>query len=139
MISVIYVSTAAMLFNEGDLEQILATSRKNNSDQGITGQLLYADGNFIQAVEGPEEAVDKLLARLAGDRRHRNVITIARYPIAERQFPNWSMGFRRLRRPEIGDAVDRASTITTPISDPDQPENSVARRLLDLFRQTNPM
>lgn len=138
MIGIVYVSSAPRLLTPETLDSILAESRRNNERSGITGMLLYADGNFIQAIEGPEEAIDSLLNRLRGDPRHRNLTIIARYPIEDRQFPNWSMGFRRLdssRPSELADAF-------TDLRDPefnleDAAPNSIAHRLLDGFRDRN--
>lgn len=43
---------------------MLAKSRSNNVRDGISGMLLYRDGDFLQVLEGPEDKV-----RAAFDRR----------------------------------------------------------------------
>ncbi len=57
MFFLVYVSSAVRPFSRVDLDDLLATSRANNARVGITGMLLYKDGNFMQVLEGDEEAV----------------------------------------------------------------------------------
>ena len=42
------------------LANILGASARNNRYEGITGVLAFADGIFIQAIEGPTHAVKPL-------------------------------------------------------------------------------
>lgn len=92
--SLVYVSSATNLFHEEDLRELLERSRKNNDSLGITGMLLYKDGNFIQAVEGPKTNVLMLEETITADERHRNLSVLLRETVTERSFPGWSMGFR---------------------------------------------
>ncbi len=91
--TVVYVS--ASVLDEPDLEGIIAAARRNNAAIGVTGVLLFADGNFIQALEGPPEAISLTLARIRNDVRHRRILELYRTPIEARNFPDWSMGCRR--------------------------------------------
>ena len=52
MIALVYVSAARKLFDEAELSALLTQCRANNARLGVTGVLLYADGNFMQALEG---------------------------------------------------------------------------------------
>ena len=136
--ALVYVSTAHGTLTAGQLETILDHSRRNNERDGITGMLLYADGSFIQAIEGPEAAIDGLFARLLEDRRHEGVTVVARYPIARRQFPDWSMGFRRFARPEAADLAGALANLDNPVFDPGAAgHSSIAHKLLEGFRRTN--
>ena len=96
MFFLVYASSAARPFSESDLSDLLATSRENNARAGITGMLLYKDGNFMQVLEGEEGAVRELYEKIGIDPRHRGEITLLRGFAEERQFPDWSMGFRDL-------------------------------------------
>ncbi len=58
--------------------------------------LLYKDGNFMQLLEGPEESVSALLARIERDGRHRGMIVLNKKSILNRKFPEWSMAFKHL-------------------------------------------
>ena len=55
------------------LEEILEQSRTNNAKAGITGILLFDSGAFFQVLEGGDEAVEALYARIQGDPRHHSV------------------------------------------------------------------
>lgn len=96
MLSIVYASSAATTFTEEELHDLLETSRVNNAKLDITGMLLYKDGNFIQAIEGPEEAVRSLYAKIAQDSRHKEIFLLSEETITERNFPNWSMGFKSM-------------------------------------------
>ena len=58
--------------------------------------LLYKDGNFMQVLEGPAAAVRDLHERINRDPRHTGLITLMERPVTQRQFADWSMGFRNL-------------------------------------------
>jgi hypothetical protein len=94
LLSIVYASTATVPFTEIDLALLLAISRTNNEPHGLTGLLLHRDGQFMQALEGPEPAVRRTLARIAADPRHTGVWTLAEEPITARRFGSWSMGYR---------------------------------------------
>ncbi|HEV7227478.1 BLUF domain-containing protein [Brevundimonas sp.] len=79
-----------------NIAEILAASQRNNWRDGITGALAYADGEFLQVVEGPQEAVNRLLARVSADARHEDLKVVSREIAAQRQFPDWSMAMPRL-------------------------------------------
>ena len=87
------MSTAVVPFDHDDLTELLATCRANNHAAGLTGVMLYADGHFIQTLEGPSDKVEETLVRIERDTRHRNVYAVLREEIETRTFPDWSMGF----------------------------------------------
>ncbi len=101
LINLIYVSSGTQLFSQADLLVLLERSRRNNESVGITGMLLYRDGNFIQALEGEEQAVSTTHARIAKDPRHNHLITLSTIAIEQRTFADWSMGFRNLDSAEL--------------------------------------
>ena len=63
--------------------------------------LLYLNGNFVQVLEGDEVAIDETYARICVDPLHRDIHLLHREHIAEREFPTWSMGFRKLSKSEF--------------------------------------
>ena len=101
MISLLYVSSAYDPFTELQLTDLLSQSRLSNARVGITGMLLYKDGNFMQLIEGEEVEIDALQEKIRLDPRHHGMITLLRKPITERQFGKWSMGFHDLHSPEV--------------------------------------
>src|SRR3954465_12203500 len=98
MLSLIYVSSAVQLFTTEELVALLEQARRKNARLGITGMLLYKDGNFMQVLEGEDETVRALAAEIERDRRHKAFTILTTDTIAERQFHNWSMAFNNLER-----------------------------------------
>ena len=97
----IYVSSASHQMSDAELQEILESAASHNTSDGITGMLLYADGNFMQVLEGEEAVIDATFARICEDRRHHDVLLIEKEPIEKRDFPTWAMGFRKLTSTEI--------------------------------------
>ena len=137
MFSLAYVSSSVGLLSCSDLLEIMTRSVANNARAGLTGILLYKDGNLIQVLEGEEDVVMATYAKIGRDPRHRGLITLLSGPIEERQFPGWSMGFRDLDCPEVrsmpgfGESADRPLTESEFAADP-----TGCRRLLETFRRT---
>ncbi len=101
----VYESTAAEPFYSAELLALLEKSRRNNERTGITGMLLYHNGRFLQLLEGLQDHVLERFAVIAADPRHKWVSLVMSGPNAERDFPDWKMGFRdlaRARPPEEG-------------------------------------
>lgn len=88
-----YVSSSKKEILHRELQCILAVPRTNNAAVGITGLLIYHDGNFIQFLEGTEAAVRDCFTRIGADKRHRNCIVLQRAEVEARSFPDWSMGY----------------------------------------------
>lgn len=101
MFYLVYVSSAVRNFSRVELVALLAKSRENNARRGITGMLLYKDGNFMQALEGEETAVRALYATICADPRHKGWMVIDEGCEEARQFGDWSMGFRDLNDPDM--------------------------------------
>jgi hypothetical protein len=69
LLRAVYVSTATRDLRDEELGALLDVSRRDNAARGITGALAYHDRVFIQVLEGPEAAVEALLATIARDPR----------------------------------------------------------------------
>jgi hypothetical protein len=79
--------------HEVTLPPLLRRARLHNERSRLGGLLLYANGEFMQVLEGPEPALSQLYARIKADPRHYAVRTLAYGPIAERAFPDWRMAY----------------------------------------------
>lgn len=98
MHQLIYISRARHAFSDGELVELLTASRTANAAERITGVLLFAEGTFIQCLEGEATAVDRLMRRIARDPRHAGLLYLYRAETRlGRVFPHWSMGFRHMR------------------------------------------
>lgn len=93
---IIYASSASELFDEEELRDLLKLIRLINEKNDITGLLAYKDGNFIQALEGEEQKVIELMAKIERDARHGSIIELYKGFIEERQFFDWRMAFLNL-------------------------------------------
>jgi len=89
---VIYISKAASDFAASELRELAEVAAKNNKLRNITGALLYIDNCFIQVIEGDEDSISDLLARLEADPRHRAIRIISDHMEESRYFTEWSMG-----------------------------------------------
>lgn len=136
MINLIYTSSAVELFREDELVELLKTSRDNNRRRGITGMLLYNDGNFLQVLEGPEESVRALYERIRQDPRHRNIIKLYEKPIDEPEFGQWEMAFRNVSgyTDEIPGYSEFLNTIQTNASF-NEKHGSAAYNILMMFKE----
>lgn len=126
LLRIVYASSAVRPLGPGDLGQIVRTSRTNNAAVDVTGALLYHDGSFMQALEGPPAAVEAVYGRVEADPRHRGILTLLRERTETRAFPTWSMG---LLDPE---AVPEDGVV--PLFDAAAPGPERAHRLLHAFR-----
>lgn len=89
---VVYISMETRRLSRDDISDILRVSRMKNTVHDITGVLLYYDGLFLQVLEGEDARLEELMAVLRHDRRHHDVRMLLDEQIAERHFPDWSMG-----------------------------------------------
>lgn len=90
----IYVSTARLPLNTVELKALLAGSRVRNEAAGVTGILLYHDSQFMQVVEGREETVRGLYAKIEKDPRHFAITRVWEGHVPTREFPGYAMAFR---------------------------------------------
>jgi hypothetical protein len=127
------MSTASKLFSDEELKEILSASQVNNERDHITGMLLYSEDTFLQVLEGEKEALDKTYERILEDTRHKGVIELARGELAERNFPNWSMGFKTLSPEEF---CQFDAFIDSPDSDTFGKSTSPAFTMLKTFAKT---
>jgi hypothetical protein len=132
----IYASSATELFTQDELESLLEKSRRNNHAVGISGLLLYKDGNFMQLLEGPQAAVTATLQRIEWDQRHRGIIRLYEREQTEREFGDWSMGFKRLDSGSASPMEGFSDFMHRPLNDAGFQKNpSKALQLLLSFKK----
>ena len=96
MIQISYISKATQSMSQDDLEEILRTSRENNTRLGITGILLYGNKTFVQILEGDEKVVSELVEKIKRDSRHTDFQVLKKKTIDRREYADWSMDFKRV-------------------------------------------
>ncbi len=133
--SLIYVSSAQVPFSKPELTTLLEIARRNNAAVGVTGMLLYKDGNFMQAIEGEEDALQKLHEKIQKDPRHGGMLTLLKKPIEERQFPDWTMAFRNLADDALREQPGYNEFLNTPLTEKEFSKTpSRAQKLLLAFK-----
>jgi hypothetical protein len=88
-----YASSATHQLSADELIDLLSVCRSNNARDDLSGMLLYRGGNFLQALEGPEEVIHATMQRIARDPRHRAIVHLYEDALSQRVFGDWSMGF----------------------------------------------
>lgn len=117
--SLCYLSTATHRLDEAELAELLRAAREKNEAAGITGVLLYCDGNFMQYVEGPAGAIDGLWRALGSDPRHYGVVELFRQDIGQRVFTGWSMAFKAAEARQFDELLHIArEPVTSAHADP---------------------
>ena len=91
MFQLVYISSAKDAVDAATIADILAASRRNNARVGITGLLAVGGRRFLQALEGPEQAVLATYARIQNDPRHRACVLLSCRAVAVRAFGDWGM------------------------------------------------
>jgi hypothetical protein len=71
--------------------RIIESAILRNHAVNLTGLLVVVKGHFIQALEGPVDAVRTTYARISRDARHGNLHILGQGPAQTRLFGDWNM------------------------------------------------
>ncbi|MDO7833710.1 BLUF domain-containing protein [Sphingobium sp. HBC34] len=96
---IMYISTVVGTVTPQQCAAIAQLSAINNQRDDVTGLLLFNSRRFLQVLEGPKAAVDRIFARIHADPRHRAVVKLREGPIATREFGQWAMAYDDPARP----------------------------------------
>ncbi|MET0372578.1 MAG: BLUF domain-containing protein [Sphingobium sp.] len=96
---IMYISSATGVLSSTDCRAIAQAAALSNGRDDVTGLLLFNSKRFLQVLEGPRDAVERIFARIAVDTRHRAVVKLREREIAEREFGHWAMAFDDPARP----------------------------------------
>uniref|UniRef100_A0A9E8A0A8 BLUF domain-containing protein n=1 Tax=Bosea sp. NBC_00436 TaxID=2969620 RepID=A0A9E8A0A8_9HYPH len=94
LIRLVYASESRLVDanRRAELDRMLASARRFNDRNGITGFLLATDRAFAQVLEGQQDNVTETYGRIVMDPRHAAVRLLIEEPIAARSFAGWAMG-----------------------------------------------
>lgn len=90
------------------LESMVAEANVKNSQENVSGILLFNGTHFFQLLEGPEEKVEEIYRRICADPRHHNLVELLRDHGPMRRFGKIGMELFDLRefdRDEVLQAV----------------------------------
>jgi hypothetical protein len=96
----LYISRMKEEYNKEDIEYMLNLFREKNKENGISGLMLYYEGNIIQYIEGNKKDVYILYNNIKNDIRHYNITKVIDESVIKRNFVNWQMGFKELSQDE---------------------------------------
>ncbi len=99
--SLVYVSSATRILSQDELQALLEQARARNHERGITGLLLFCEGNFMQVLEGRRAWVNEVYECIGRDPRHNHLIKLASEPIPRRDFSGWDMAHGAATPPEF--------------------------------------
>ncbi|RYY78166.1 MAG: BLUF domain-containing protein [Moraxellaceae bacterium] len=100
----VYASKATFKpFQAGDsmdqeILDILTTARRENQKNNLVGALYYGHGCFFQCLEGKQDDIDSLYAKLQKDPRHHDLKILSLQPIEQRRFSSWEMKYATIDR-----------------------------------------
>lgn len=89
--AIAYASEAAADLTSSQLEGMIERAAKFNHLAGVTGLLLFDGRRFLQYIEGPEDGLAVIYARITYSRHHTDLIELARGRVTQRRMPYWSM------------------------------------------------
>lgn len=128
MKTVFYVSekTPAALADPGHAVAIVSVAKARNPPLAVTGALMSAGRYFAQVLEGPDEAVDALMASIRKDDRHHRIIVLREGALDRRVFSDWGLAY-------LGEASYVAALVEAAIRDPGTP--LYADRIIRFMRE----
>jgi hypothetical protein len=136
-----YCSFAVRDMSDADILDLLEVARSFNSENEITGILIYwiKTRQFMQILEGEKEAIFNLLEKIKKDKRHTGINLIYDGEIPDRTFGHWSMGFRnfteidRSKLEGFSEYLEKGFTDELIKKDP-----STATNLFQIFKEVLP-
>ncbi|MBQ0958927.1 BLUF domain-containing protein [Ideonella sp. 4Y11] len=87
-----YSSTATQPMSAVEIGQLLLKARMFNASVGVSGVLLHDSRQFLQYLEGPPDAVERVWQRVSASPRHQQLTVLMREPTETRLFADWQMG-----------------------------------------------
>jgi hypothetical protein len=133
----IYVSSASYMMSNQELSSLLTKARENNHALNVTGMLLYSSGNFVQPLEGTRASLNEIYAKIYKDPRHYNIIKLFDREINQREFAEWSMGFRNLSGVPLTDLPGYSAIFEDELTYQAMVDHpGIAHSILTYFRDT---
>jgi hypothetical protein len=123
LIQVIYVSASTSDISEHDTAELLKEARKTNRENDVSGMMVYAGGCLLMLLEGEVHKIDAVSRKIIAWKHEMRAIY--REPVAERELPDWIMGFeavapaevaRLLGEPLAFDTASRIARIEAPLA-----------------------
>jgi len=120
LVSLSYISNTVVEISFLANLRLLAHSFLNNRKYHITGLLIYKNKQFAQVIEGEEDAIERVWAKIQLDPRHKDIQLLSKEPILNRSFTKWSMLFPESEKviEYFPDMVEAVTDLEVPMSHP---------------------
>ncbi|MCJ7420427.1 BLUF domain-containing protein [Sphingomicrobium astaxanthinifaciens] len=102
---IVYTSLVTCPLTPAAIELLLLKARRANALSDVTGLLIHSNSRFLQILEGPNDAVVALYAKIEEDKRHHSLRLIDDRHTAFRAYPDWQMAFEDNPNPNTNDVV----------------------------------
>jgi hypothetical protein len=129
--ALVYVSKAVSPYTLTDIDRLLQSSRQRNEAHGLSGVLLYDNGDFMQYIEGPASGLSAIYGKIAVSPMHHGIVELLREPLTTLRFPQWSMAFRSPGGFGMSDPAQQSDLLAA--RRPGETPNSVAEQMLERF------
>jgi hypothetical protein len=118
-----------------DLQELLEHARRSNAAKGITGALIYADGTFLQILEGDKGLLQDLMVRIRRDVRHESVVVLRESEVPVAIFGSWKMAYVSATPKQIAQwvGVNAANDTTESLSETVEEQNRTVQFAQDIL------
>jgi Sensors of blue-light using FAD len=132
---IIYSSEAATPMQTDDLQELLDRSRRSNAAKGITGALIYAEGSFLQILEGDKVQLQELMVKIRRDVRHETVSVLRESEVPVAIFGSWKMAYVSATPKQIAEwtGVIAANDTAESVSETTEEQNRTAQFAQDIL------
>jgi hypothetical protein len=97
LVRLVYASTfLSDTVSASQLKKIHEVSVPNNSENEISGMLVFGNDYFLQCLEGGRESVNRLYEKISKDDRHVRALILSYEECHVRNFSKWNMKFLML-------------------------------------------
>jgi hypothetical protein len=94
LFQIVSICSTAELPSKEDLQADLAQNCERRTQAGITGLMLYKDGNYMHILEGEEATVRAAFETIKANPRFHGALALLQRPIKRRYFsPDRTIGF----------------------------------------------
>jgi hypothetical protein len=132
---IIYSSEAATPMQTDDLQELLDHARRSNGAKGITGALVYAEGIFLQILEGDKVRVQDLMAKIRQDVRHESVFVLREGEVPTAIFGSWKMAYVSATPKQVAKwaGISAANDTTESLSETAEEQKRTAQFAQDIL------
>ncbi len=90
---IMYISSASGTVTPSQCATIARLAAASNRSVDVTGLLLFNGKRFLQVLEGPKAAVERIYDRIRQDDRHCAMVKLREMTIEAREFGEWGMAY----------------------------------------------